>query len=208
MDKSQWAAPQVHEVDLRKEKAWREARETCFRHQQHCRNSAFVFGPISLLLLPSANRKGSVGRSDKEGSEVVQLVLPVPLLVTGLQAAPRNGTGLFAFPCHLLQPLFGRSSCHKLSDFLIRMTRNTVFVRYFCAHGTVCMGSEVGLCSVPGFVPDSLVCFGVTGILPVCCNIEITPVFSVSFPFFPFVPLSLSSCWKGNNWSLQMCCKE
>lgn len=149
MDKSQWAAPQVHEVDLRKEKAWREARETCFRHQQHCRTQHLSLAQFLCCCCQVLTGKGSVGRCDKEGTEVVQLVLPVPLLVTGLQAAPRKGTDLFAFPCHLLQPLFGRSSCHKLSDFLIRMTRNTVFMRCFCAYGTVCIGSEIGsfLCS-------------------------------------------------------------
>lgn len=201
MDKSQWAAPQVHEVDLRKEKAWKEARETCFRHQQHCRTQHLSLAQFLCCCCQVLTGKDSVGRCDKEGTEV-QLVLPVPLLVTDLQAAPRKGTGLFAFPCHLLQPLFGRGSCHKLSDFLIRMTRNTVFIRYFCAHGAV-HGKWDWLGLYSWFCSWQSVCFAGTGILPVCCNTEITPVFS---HLLPFVSLChpFSSSWKGNNWSLQM----
>lgn len=60
----------------------------------------------------------------------------------------------FASLSHLVQPLFARSSCHGLSDFLIRMTRNMVSIRYFYAHGTVCIRSEGSLCSASAFVTD------------------------------------------------------
>lgn len=136
------------------ERAWRECRDIYFRHQQHGRTqhlslALFLCCPCQMLI-----GKDSVGRCDKEGTEVVQLILLVSLLATGLQAAPRNGTGFFASLSHLVQPLFARSSCDGLSDFLIRMTRNTVFIRYFYMRGTVCIRSEVSLCSVSGFVPD------------------------------------------------------
>lgn len=78
-----------------------------------------------------------VGHCDKEGTEVVQLISLVPLLASGLQAAPENGTGFFAFPFHLVQPLSVRSSCHRRSHFPVRMTRDTVFIGYSYAHGTV-----------------------------------------------------------------------
>lgn len=61
-------------------------------------NTAFVFGPISLLSLSSAIGKDSVGHCDKEGTEVEQLISLVSLLATGLQAAPRNSIGFFASP--------------------------------------------------------------------------------------------------------------
>lgn len=83
--------------------------------------------------------KDSVGHCDKEATEVIGLISLVSLLATGLQAAPRNGTGFFAFLYHLVQPLFARSTFYRLSDFLIRMTRKNGFHKVLlCACNCAC----------------------------------------------------------------------
>lgn len=109
------------------ERAWREASDNCFRRQQYSRTQHLS---LALFLCCSCQvliGKDSVGHCDKEATEVIGLVSLVSLLATGLQAAPRNGTGFFTFLYHLVQPLFARSSFHRLSDFLIRMTRKNGF---------------------------------------------------------------------------------